>query len=112
MSKPPFFDPGALSQRVTIQSMVETADGCGGVTVSWPAVATVWAAIMPVRGSSKELAQQRTESMKHKVSLRYRDDVSSGWRISHDNRNFEILNVYDPDERKRYLVCLAEEEGR
>ena len=41
-------DPGALNRRLVLEAPVESADGAGGVTRSYSAVATLWAAVEPV----------------------------------------------------------------
>lgn len=42
-------DPGRLKTRLVIEAPVEREDGQGGVTRSYRAVATVWAAVLPAR---------------------------------------------------------------
>jgi len=107
-----FFDPGSLNHRMQLQSPVETSDGLGGVVISWASVVDVWANIAPYRNRSELLAQQQSETLTHKIVIRFRTDVASGWRFQLGLRNFQIITVHDPDERGRYLVCLAQEEGR
>lgn len=107
-----FHDPGALNHRISIESIVETSDGCGGVAVSWAPVAEVWASIRPLRQRVFEQALQQEEEQTHKITLRFRDDVSSGWRFASDGRIFEVISATDPDERQRYLVCITREQGR
>ena len=43
--------------------------------------------------------------------MRYRADIAGGMRALHRGRIFRILVVTDPDERRRYIVAKAEEEG-
>ncbi len=112
MKKQIFLDPGRLNHRVQLQSIVETSDGCGGVNVSWTPVADVWANIQPHRTRSEQLAQQQFETLTHKITIRFRPDVKSGWRVQFGPRLFAITTLHDPDERGRYLSCLVEEEAR
>lgn len=106
------FDPGALNHRLKLQRIVETPDGCGGVTNSWVDEAELWAKIEPVGVSSDYLALQQNEIAKHRIIVRFRTPLSSGWRFVLTDRVFQIQTVQDPDERKSYLVCLTHEEGR
>lgn len=36
---------GTMDQRITLQRLAETPDGCGGVTHAWSDLATVWASV-------------------------------------------------------------------
>ena len=107
-----FFDPGALNHRLSLESIAEAPDGCGGVTVSWQQVAEIWGRLRPRTVKSALEAQQLVETASHTITMRYRSDVTSGWRFTKDGRTFVIITVTDPDERGRYLVCDVEEEGR
>ncbi len=107
-----FLDAGRLRHRLVLEQPVETADGCGGVDITWSEVTTIWASLEPVGAAMRNLAQQSNESVTHRISLRYRDDVASGWRFTKGSRAFHIITVHDPDEAGRYLVCRTEEEGR
>ena len=107
-----FMDAGMLKHRVTLERLVETPDLGGGLTITWNEVTTIWASIESVRAAMRNLAQQSRETVTHRIILRYRDDVASGWRFRKGNRTFRIITVHDPDETGRYLVCRTEEERR
>jgi len=47
----------------------------------------------------------------HRIKLRYRPDLTGGWRLKSNERVFRLLAVSDPDGRERELHCMAEEEG-
>ena len=112
MSNQKFFDPGALNNRMLLQSSQSISDGCGGATVTWQDVTEIWVHLSALNGNRREVAQQNQLTVQHKISLRFRDDIQSGWRFVSGSRNFDVLTVYDPDERGRYLVCECEEEGQ
>ncbi len=107
-----FLDAGRLNQQLGLEQRVETPDGSGGTTVSFVEVAKVWALLEPVAAAMRNLAQQSTETVTHRISIRYRDDIASGWRFTKGTRTFRIITVHDPDETGRYLVCRTGEEGR
>lgn len=112
MMRVAFFDPGTLDKRVVLEAPVEISDGCGGLELSWSEVASIWASVQPIKPVVEQQAQQSTETLQHKVLIRFRTDVASGWRLRWNERLLDINSVYDPDERQRYLVCMTEEEGR
>lgn len=107
-----FIDPGAFRSELALEEPVTASDGAGGSTVAWSEVATLLARVEPARARSTFEADQRQETVTHRVTLRFRDDVRSGMRFAKQGRAFEIVTVYDPDETGRYLVCRVREEGR
>lgn len=103
-------DPGALGLRLTLERAVDVSDGQGGVTRSWEAVAPVWAKLEPVSAESVERAAQRGLIDTHRVTIRFRSDITTGMRLTRAGRRFAIRTLQDPDESGRYLVCLCVEE--
>lgn len=101
--------PGELRHRVTIQQKTRTADGGGGGSVDWSAVATVWAKIEPLSAFQRLKAEQLESCVTHQVSIRYRTDVKTGMRIAYDGRYLAIKTVIDDGERGRWLVLSCEE---
>ncbi len=106
------YDPGALNHRLRLQQKLETSDGCGGLTTAWQDVAAVWGGVIPSNPQSSAVAQQNQEIAQNQIVIRFREDVGSGWRFVLNDRQFEIKTVHDPDERRRYLVCQTQEQGR
>lgn len=106
------YDPGALRHRVEIQQAAIVGDGAGGHVENWSTMATVFAAIEPLRASDRFGADQRLESVTHRVTIRARGDVESGMRLARDGRVLDIRTVHDPDETGRYLTLGVEEQGR
>ncbi len=107
-----FLDAGRLNQRLTLEQPVKTPDLSGGIDVSWIEAASVWALLEPIGAAMRNLAQQSTETVTHRITIRIRSDLKSGWRFRKDGRIFRIITIRDPDETGRYLVCRTEEEGQ
>ena len=107
-----FLDPGALNWRAELQRPVEMDDGCGGVTLTFETVDDIWVRLKPIRSATELEAQQVEETASHDITMRYRNDVASAWRLVIQDREFVLETIIDPDERKAYLVCQATEQGR
>ena len=107
-----FIDAGLLKHRLVLEQVIETSDGSGGAIITWSEVATLWASIDSVHAAMRHLAQQSKEAITHRITMRFRGDISSGWRFRKGNRIFKIITVRDLDETVRYLVCRTEEQGR
>jgi len=103
---------GALRHQVTVEQPVEAQDAAGAVTKTWTSVATPWAAVEPMRGQERFLAQQVAADVTHKITMRYESALASmtpKWRVSLGSRRFDLLAVLDPGERDTAIECLAVE---
>ena len=106
----PVYDPGWLRHRVTVESAAATADGAGGETVTWTALANLWARLEPTGATEKTVAGHLAGVVTHTITFRWRDDITGEMRVGYRGRTFRILAVYDPDETRRYLVASTAEE--
>ena len=101
--RPVFCDPGALNSRFVLEQRVEAPDGCGGTDVMWTPVANLWGEIWPYRAIAFDRADQSDEELTHTITCRYRTDIASGWRLTMDERTFNIITVHDPDELQNLI---------
>jgi SPP1 family predicted phage head-tail adaptor len=101
---------GSLRQRLAIERMSRLPDGSGGALASWTVVATVWGAIQGLQGSEDFAADAVQSEARHRIIVRYRDDIGPADRFRFDDRVFEIVSAADPDGRKRRLVCTCIEK--
>jgi len=100
---------GDLRHRISLQELVSIPDGMGGFSEEWQDVATVWASVEPLRGQERYLAQQTLQEVTHKVTMRYREGVSTRMRIFFGGRLFTIKAILDPEERHKWLEILCSE---
>lgn len=98
-----------LRQRIMIQQPDNTADDAGGVTKSWEDLAPVWAEVEPISASEVLQADSLRSEVTHRVTIRYRDDVTNAMRILFEGRVFNIRAVTNLLERGILLELLAEE---
>jgi SPP1 family predicted phage head-tail adaptor len=99
----------ALRSRLVLESPVETPDGAGGMTRSWAVTATLWGRVQPTGGDDSRVAGAPGQTVSHRVTLRWRAAVNAGMRLKLGARRFAIRAVYDPQERRKMLVCLCDE---
>ena len=107
--KNPTIDPGALRHRIDMETASEVADGSGGFTTSWQLVAQVWSAIEPVNNSQRGETDRLSAFIFFKITIRWRADCFPQMRFVKAGRQFLINTAHDPDETKRYLICMCEE---
>ena len=103
-----------LRHRVTLQEAASAADQYGQPVETWAAVATLWAAVEPLRGREFYQAQQVNADLTHKVTIRYRAGVSEKQRILYGSRILEIASPpIDREERHidLELLCVEKHPG-
>ena len=100
---------GRLRHRVTIQSPVVATNGYGERIVTWSTVATVWAAVEPLRGREFFDAEQVQAEISHRVVLRFRSGINSSMRLLHLSRVLHIQAIIDVDERHREMQLMCRE---
>lgn len=99
---------GKLRQRITFQSRGSSVDAVGQTVETWSDVATVWAAVEPIRGREFIEGLQTTGRVSHKFTIRKLASVNSKLRISYDSRIFGIESVIeDRNEVGEYMEVMA-----
>lgn len=99
---------GALRHSVELQAPVETAEAGGAATTTWQTVATVWASVVPASGREVVAGDGLVARTIFDVTIRYRDDVGADHRFIHDGRTLHVHAAFDPDGKRRWLVCRCE----
>lgn len=85
-------------------------DGGGGTTVVWSPVASVWGAVVTLRGAETFQAERLAPRITHRIRIRHRSGLTAAMRLRDGARIFNIRMLADPDDRERWLDCLCEEE--
>jgi SPP1 family predicted phage head-tail adaptor len=101
---------GALRHRVTIEEKAAAPDGGGGVSESWSALATVWAAIETLEGAEVLRAEQIVGEARFRLRIRYRADITPAMRVRLGARTLGIESVADADGRGRFLTLTCVED--
>lgn len=100
---------GTLRHRVTLQSFTTSPDVYGEPIKTWADLATVWAAVEPLRGREYFQAQQTHAEVSYRVRIRHRADILPTMRVLHAGKTLEILSVINIDERNRELHLMCKE---
>lgn len=102
------FDIGALSRRLILQAPVETADGMGGVTRDYDAVATLWGSVVPLSGRADAAADSLGATLRFRIVIRLRGDVTTRHRLLDGAHIYRIVAVREITGR-RFLEIDTEE---
>ena len=99
---------GRLRQLVELRRKSEAPDGSGGRTTSWSTVATIPAEAISQNGREAVLAGTLAGVSSWKVTMRWREDISTVDQLRLDGRDLNIRSVEDPDGRRAQLVIFAD----
>jgi SPP1 family predicted phage head-tail adaptor len=111
------FDPGRLSERVTIERRTQQPGDFGHPVDTWaPVVCTVWANVMPIGGRERMAANAMQASLTHTVLVRWREELmqpleAPRWRIRHGSRFYNIQGLRDVDSARRWIIFDCQEGG-
>ena len=102
---------GKMRHSLTIQAQSRSNDTAGGARRTYSTLATVWGSIEPVGGNLRLYGDQIEGVSTHKITIRYRSDVTTKHRINYsaDSRIFKINRILNLGTRDRYLEMLCEE---
>jgi len=104
-----------LNKRVTIQRLEKAPDEYGQPIDIWVDVATVWAAIEPLRGREYFAAMSEHAEVTTRIRIRYREDIDRTMIVRYKEpgdpefREFEILHIIHPEFLRRELQLMCKE---
>lgn len=102
---------GRLRERITIQSSTAASDSAGGQTLTWANLATaptVWARVEPLQGREVVKAMQIQGPFTHRVTLRYRTDLTLAMRVLWGSRYLNVRAILS-NEQRAFTQMLCEE---
>lgn len=105
-----FIDAGRLNSALQLYQSQPAYDDSGSYRDQWNEIAALWGQVLPVRAEQSVFAGQKLSHVTHHITIRYRNDVASGMQLRKKSRIFTIHTAHDPDESRRYLICLVQEE--
>ena len=102
---------GKLRHNLVIQAQSRSSDSGGGVRHTYSTLATVKGSVEPTGGNTSFFGDQIEGRTTHKITIRYRSDVTTKHRInfSADSKIFKINRILNIGTRDRYLEMLCEE---
>jgi SPP1 family predicted phage head-tail adaptor len=95
--------------RLTLEVPSEVPDALGGAALSFAPLVTVWGRIEALSGAETLDGARLEGRVDCRITLRWRAGIDARMRVSAGGRRFLIRSVFDPDGRKRNLVCLCQE---
>jgi SPP1 family predicted phage head-tail adaptor len=100
--------PGELNRRLVLEAPVESADGAGGVTRDYAALATLWAQLKPASARGSVEADSLAGVVTHRIVIRTPRALNTLNRFRDGTRIFRIVSWRESADR-RFLEIDAEE---
>lgn len=104
---------GKMNRRLTLQDEILSPDGGGGFSSIWqnvPNNPSVFAAVTPLSFSEEIRFRQISAQATHRITLRFREDIRHGMRLTEQGRVYHVVSLLPLDEKREYLVIIAEEK--
>lgn len=102
-------NPGSLNRRITIQKQTSARNAEGVASKEWEPVTTVWAGIEYLRGREYFQAASINSEVTARIRIRYRQGLTAHMRVVYGERIFEIINVFDIEEKHREIHLMCKE---
>ena len=100
-------NPGKLNRRIILQRQDVSRDVVGQAKPVWTDIATVWAAVLPLRGREYFESAKVNSEITVRVVIRYRADVKPSWRVKHGADAYDIIEIINPADGKRELQLMC-----
>lgn len=100
---------GAMRLRMRLEAPVDAPDDSGAATRAYAPLGELWARLTPISGAARFVAEREEQAIEWRAHIRWRADVTSRMRLVSGERALLVTSVYDPDGRRRFLICRCEE---
>lgn len=100
---------GALKRIIDLEYPSRVADGAGGFTTTWTKDSTVNADIQPTTAKEQVWGMQTAAVITHVISIRFRSNIRSDWRIKYGSTYFNIVSLINVDMRSIELQIVAKQ---
>lgn len=98
-----------LNKRVEIQRIDHVPNKFGEPVPTPVTVATVWAAIEPLRGTEFFAAFAEQAEVTTRIRIRYREGVDRTMIVKYGDMEFEILHIIHPEMNRIELQLMCKE---
>jgi SPP1 family predicted phage head-tail adaptor len=104
-------NPGDLRTRITFQQPTLVTDAGGAQSETYanvPTNPTVWAKWVNDHGAEAVIANAETSVQRATVTIRYRADIQTTWRLTWANEIWKIVSVDQVQHRNRWTEIVIE----
>lgn len=102
---------GELNRRVLFRRRTDYATSDMGLDAEYSDQRYLWARIRQVGGETYQGSVQTGNVITHRITIRYRDDITADFEIVHKKRVYRVKKITELAEGGRFLMIEAEELG-
>lgn len=109
-------DIAKMNKRITIQKHADVEGEWGQSSSEWKDYKTIWASINSLYGrefwQAREANMENTINITVRYSRSFKNMDSRQYRISWDNKYFDIIHIENPQFANKYLIfkCIEVED--
>lgn len=102
---------GKLDKRISIRAQTTSRNTLNQKLPVWTEITNgrVWAKVQPVSAREGMQANANQAELSHRITIRYRDDITPEMRIWYGTRQLAITGIRDPLEKHEYLEITCVE---
>ncbi|MFZ5733483.1 MAG: phage head closure protein [Pseudomonadota bacterium] len=97
-------DAGDLRWRVVVEAPLGTPDDQGGEVRTYVSVATVWAAIVPLKSTTDVEADADGVTLRFRIIVRAPLDLTLRHRLRQGERSYRIASFHESADRRLILI--------
>lgn len=97
-----------LRHQMMLQRPEDIPDAVGGFARNWLDVANVWAAMETLAASQDFEAAQRVARSTHRITIRWRPDLTGAMRLAGSAGTFIIHAAHDADGKHAFMRLYCE----
>ena len=101
--------PPVMNKRVALEGRIETVGAGGLKSLSYPSVASVWAAIEPVPQQAEMRGGRLHMPVSHRITIPYHASYRATRQVRYGARVFEVVSLFNPHEASERLVLHCQE---
>lgn len=99
---------GTFDRRVALLSPGVAVSATGQRATTWTLAATVWASWRDADSREAQTAGAQTGTLSGVAIVRYRTDVTLGWRLEYRGRRYEVVSVSEVGRREALKLGLSD----
>jgi SPP1 family predicted phage head-tail adaptor len=97
-------NPARFSRRLSLEAPVETADGAGGVTRTFEAVALVWAEVTPLSAGQDISAAALGAKVTCRITIRAGRAITNRHRFVDGETVYRVIGARESEDRRLTLI--------
>ena len=104
------FERAGFPVRLRVLRPVELADEGGGFARTFELVGVDWGRWKSSSTAETERGERRFARLRHVLTMRFRSDITGGWRIETASGVLRVIACHDPSGLRALIELTCEEE--